>query len=127
MVSETPVVTADEVFAVSKKIRWVALTTERGDVVLNQVRPGVKSYSPTQADEEFVRLGPLTFLGVAEKYSEYLNGVDSVVVWFGLAVCAYSRLGSQVISVSIEKETEPLSQFQTWLEKKKSLLAKKQT
>lgn len=121
MTSAKPVVSAEEVFAVNKKIRWMALTTERGDVVLNQVRPGVQSHSPTQADEEFVRLGPLTLLGVAEKYSEYLKGVDSVVVWFGLAVCVYSRLGSQVISVSIEKQFEALSQFLTWLEKKRSL------
>jgi hypothetical protein len=117
MVSETPVVTVDEVFAVNSKIRWVGLTTAGGEVVLNQMRPGVQSHSPTQADEEFVKLGPLTLLGVAERYSEYLKGVDSVVVWFGLAVCVYARLGSQVISVSIEKDTEALSQFLNWLNK----------
>ncbi len=125
MTSATPVVTAEEVFAVNKKIRWVALTTDRGDVVLSQMRPGIQSYSPAQADEEFVKLGPLTLLGIAEKYSEYLRGVDNVVVWFGLAVCAYARLGTQVISVSIEKEMEALSQFLTWLEKKRSDLPKK--
>lgn len=120
MTSTTPVVTADEVFGVNKKIRWVALTTARGDVVLNQMRPGVESYSSAQADEDFVRLGPLSMLGIAEKYSEYLKGVESVVVWFGLAVCVYSRLGSQVISVSIEKDNEAVSVFLSWLEKKKS-------
>lgn len=109
-------------FAVSKKIRWVALTTARGDAVLNQMRPGVESYSSAQADEEFVRLGPLSLLGIAEKYSGYLKGVDSVVVWFGLVACVYSRLGSQVISVSIEKDNEAVSQFLSWLEKKKSQL-----
>ena len=62
-------VTAEEVFAVSRKIRWVALTTETGEVILNQMRPGVVSYSSKDVDEEFVTLGPLTLLGVAEKYS----------------------------------------------------------
>jgi hypothetical protein len=64
-------------------------------------------------------------LGVAEEYSECLKGVESVVVWFGLAVCVYARLGSQVISVSIEKETESLSQLLSWIEKKRSQLPKK--
>ena len=114
-----PIVTAEEVFAVSKKIRWVALTTDRGDVVLSQMRPGIQSHSPAQSDEEFAKLGPLTLLGITEKYSEYLNGVDSIVVWFGLVACVYSRLGSQVISVSIEKDVEAVSQFLTWLEKKR--------
>lgn len=84
MPSETPIVTADEVFAVSKKIRWVALTTDKGEVVLNKMRPNVRSCTPEQVDEEFVTLGPLTMLGVAEKFSECLEGVESVVVWYGL-------------------------------------------
>jgi len=116
----TPVVSAQEVFAVDGKIRWVALTTDKGDILVNQMRPGVHSYSPQDTDEEFVRLGPLTLLGVAEKYSAYVQGVDSVVVWFGLVACVYARVASQVISVSIEKDLNSVSRFLTWLEKKKT-------
>ena len=46
MVTEKAVVRADEVFAVNEKVRWVALASNRGDVLLNQMRAGVKSYSP---------------------------------------------------------------------------------
>lgn len=58
-------------------------------------------------------------LGVAEKYSEYLNGVEWITVHFGLAICVYARLGSQVISVSIEKDRDALDRFQAWLERKR--------
>ncbi len=116
----TPVVSAEEVFAVSEKIRWLALTSDTGDVILNRMRPGVQSHSPRQVDEEFVKLGPLMLMGVAEKYAEYLKGVECLVVWYKLVTCVYARLGSQIISVSIEREDEAVSKFVTWLRKKKS-------
>ena len=116
---EATVVTAQEVFSIDEKIRWVAITSRSGHVILNEMRPGVRSYSPTKADEEFAELGPLTLLGVAEKYSEYLSGVEWITVHFGLAICVYSRLGSQVISVSIEKDRDALDRFQAWLERKR--------
>jgi len=116
----TPVVSPEEIFRVNKKIRWAALTTDRGDVIYSQQRPGVESFSPAQFDEEFVQLGPLTLLGTAEKYSEYLRGVDHVVVWCGVVISVFSRIGSQVLSVTIEKDLEALSQFLGWLENKQS-------
>jgi hypothetical protein len=119
---EPPIVTTDEVFDIDKKIRWFALTTKSGQVIVNQMRPGTKSYSPTDVDEEFAQLGPLTLLGVAEKYSDYLKGVEWITVHFGLAVCVYSRLGSQVISVSIEKNPDAITKYQTWLARKRAEL-----
>jgi hypothetical protein len=115
-----PVVSPEEIFQVNKKIRWVALTTDRGDVIYYQQRPGVESFSPAQFDEDFAQLGPLTLLGTAEKYSEYVRGVDYIVVWFGAVVSVFSRIGSQVLSVTIEKDLDALSQFLSWLESKKS-------
>lgn len=120
MAPVTPVVSPEEIFHVNKKIRWAALTTDRGDVIYSQQRPGVESFSPAQFDEEFVHLGPLTLLGTAEKYSEYLRGVDHVVVWFGAVISVYTRVGSQVLSVTLEKDLDALSQFLGWLENKKS-------
>jgi hypothetical protein len=118
-------VTPEEVFAINEKIRWMALTTDRGEVLYCQMRPGVQSYSPPLADEEFVKLGPLTMLGCAERYSEHLEGVECINVLFGLVATIYSRLGGQVISISIEREAEAIAQYLTWLAIKKSELEKK--
>ncbi len=120
---QKPLVTADEVFAVNGRIRWVALASDKGDVLMNQMRPGLQSYSPTDVDREFVTLGPLTIIGVCEKYSEYLKGVEYVVVWFGLAVCIYARLGAQILAVSIEKDRDAIVAFEEWLEGKQKEIA----
>ncbi len=114
-----------EVFSLSEKMRWVGLTTDRGEVVVNQMRPGVASRSPKEFDEDFLSLGPLTLIGVAEKYSEYLNGVEYVVVGFGEAVCVYARLGSHIISVSLEKDQDALNRYLGWLEAKIGAMPKR--
>ena len=119
----TPVVLPEEIFRVNKKIRWAALTTDRGDVIFNQQRLGVESFSPAQFDEEFIQLGPLTLLGTAERYSDYLRGVDHIVVWNGVVISVFSRVGSQVLSVTIEKDRDALSEFLDWLENKKSAIS----
>jgi len=120
-----PVVTAEEVFTVNEKVRWVALTSERGEVLLNQMRAGVESYSTPEFDREFVGLGPLTILGVCERYSEYLKGVDCVVVWYRLVVSVYARLGAQVLAVSIERDRQAVVSLLEWLEKKQKEITAK--
>lgn len=115
---QRPVVTAEEVFAVNGKVRWVALASNKGDVLLSQNRPGVPSHSPAAFDREFAALGPLTIIGVCEKYSEYLKGVEHVVVWYGIVACVYARIGTQILAVSIEKDSEAILAFEHWLERK---------
>jgi len=124
MTTEEPVVTADEIFAVNKKIRWAALASSRGEVLLSEMRANVKSYSPPQFDKEFVSLGPLTILGVCERYADYLNGVDYVAVYYRVAVCVYARLGSQVLAVSIERDQQAVGTFLEWLERKRGVSGK---
>ncbi len=119
MSPEKLVITADEVFAVNKKIRWVALASDEGDVLLNQMRPDVRTYSPTKFDREFVTLGPLTIMGICERYAEYVHGVDCIVVWFGLVACIFARLGKQVLAVSMERDREAVLAFEKWLERKR--------
>ena len=89
-----------------------------GEVLLDQMRPGVESYSPPQFDREFVAPGPLTMLGVCERYAQYLKGVDYMVVWYRLAVCVYAPLGAQILTVSIERDREAVANFLEWLERK---------
>ena len=115
MTEMTPVVDADRIFAINNKVRWVGLVTAKGEVVLNQMRPGVQSYSPSELDAEFLRLGPPTLLGVEERYSQYMQGVMEIVVYYGLTVSVYARLGSQVIAISIEDDRNALSEVRAWL------------
>jgi hypothetical protein len=119
MSPEKLAVTADEVFAVNKKIRWVGLASDEGDVLLNQMRPDVQTYSSTDFDREFVTLGPLTIIGICERYAKYVQGVDCIVASFGLVACVFARLGKQVLAVSMEKDREAIMAFEEWLEVKR--------
>ena len=92
--------------------------------MLNKMRPGIKSSSPQEFDEEFLKLGPMTMLGVAEKYSPYLQELEAVVVSYGLTALIYSRLGSHVVAISIENREDSLSVVRSWLKKKKAELRK---
>ena len=124
MSNESSGLNAQDVFAVNENVRWVGLVSARGDVMLNKMRPGLKSSSPQEFDEEFLKLGPMTMLGVAEKYSPYLQELEAVVVWYGLTALIYSRLGSQVVAISVENSQDTLSVVRSWLKKKKAELRK---
>jgi hypothetical protein len=118
------VVSVEAVFAVNENVRWVGLVSARGNVILNNMRPGLKSHSSKEFDEEFLTLGPLTMLGVAEKYSPYLQELEAMVVWYGLMAMIYARLGSQVVAISIEDRENALSDVRSWLKKEKAELRK---
>ena len=112
----------EDVFAVNENVRWVGLVSARGDVMLNKMRPGLKSSSPQEFDEEFLKLGLMTMLGVAERYSPYRQELEAVVVWHELTVLIYSRLGSQVVAISVENHQGTISVVRSWLKKKKAEL-----
>jgi hypothetical protein len=119
---ESPVVSVDEVFAVSQYVRWVGLVSVDGKVILSKMRSGLKSASPQEFDEEFLKLGPLTLLGVAEKYCPHLEQLEAIVACYGLMTHVHARLDSQVIVVSIENREDALLDVRNWLREKKALL-----
>jgi hypothetical protein len=91
------------------------------------MRPGVQSYSPPEVDKAFLELGPLTLLGVEERYSKYLQGVQEIIVNYGVTVCIYSRLGPQVIAISIEEgHDKVVAKVRDWLRQKKHEREKRQ-
>jgi hypothetical protein len=119
---ESPLVTADEVFAINPHIRWVGLVSVNGNVLLNEVRTGFKSASSRESDEEYLKLGPLTLLGVAEQYCPHLKELEAVVACYGLMTHVHARVGSQVIVISTETRERVLSDIRDWLKKKKAIL-----
>jgi len=41
-----------------------------------------------------------------------------VVVWYGLAILVYARVGTQVLAVSIERDQQAMAAILQWLESK---------
>lgn len=120
--SESPVVGADEVFAVNPHVRWVGLVSVEGNVIFSEMRDGLKSISPHEFDEEFLKLSPLVLLGVAEKCCPHLQELEAVVACYRLMTHVHARLGSQVTVVAIENRQDALSDIRDWLKKKNAIL-----
>ena len=122
MRQESPVVSPDEVFAVNENVRWVGLVSAKGEVIFSKMRTGIKSVSPQEFDNEFLQLGPLTLLGVAEKYCPHLRELEAVVACYGRMMHVHARLGPQVIVIAIEDRGHALSDIRIWIRKKKAIL-----
>jgi len=116
------VVTADEVFAINENVRWVGLVSAKGDVIFSKMRAGTKSATSQEFDEEFLQLGPLTLLGVAEKYSPHLLELESIAACYGSMTHVYARLGAQVIVIATENRERALSDVRKWIKKKRAIL-----
>lgn len=116
------VVNPDEVFAINKSVRWVGLVSAQGEVIFSEMRAGIKSATSQEFDEEFLQLGPLTLLGVAEKYSPHIRELEAVVACYGLMMHVHARLGAQVIVIAIENRQQALSDVRRWIKKKKAIL-----
>jgi hypothetical protein len=119
------VVSAEEVFAIDEHVRWVGLISARGDVIFSEMRAGIKSVSPQKFDEDYLTLAPLTLLGVAERFSPHLREPEAIVAWYGQIGLIHSRLGPQIIVISIDGKGEGLLKVKAWLESKKAPTSRK--
>jgi len=116
------VVSPEEVFAVNENVRWVGLVSDKGEVIFSKMRAGVRSASPPEFDDEFLQLGPLTLLGVTEKYCPHLRELEAVIACYRGMMHVHARLGSQVIVIAIENREHALSDIRIWIRKKKAIL-----
>ena len=116
------VVSPDEVFAINENVRWVGLVSAKGEVMFSETRAGLKSASPKEFDEEFLQLGPLTLLGVAEKYSLHLGELEALVACYGPMMHIHARLGADVVVIAIENRQHALSDIRGWIKKKKAII-----
>jgi hypothetical protein len=75
-------ITPEEIFRLHQKIRWAAFSSDNGEVLFAQMRPGVQSYTLNAEDRSFMELGPLFMTSLAERLtpSRKAGRVDSIVV-----------------------------------------------
>ncbi len=75
----------EEIFRLHPKIRWTAFSSDNGEVLFSQMRPGVESYTSNGEDRCFMELGPLFMTSLAERLtpSGKAGGVESIVVSLG--------------------------------------------
>lgn len=112
-----PTLSAEDVFKLHPKIRWVGLASNRGEVIFVQQRPGVKSHSPEEADRAFVQMGPLIISGVCERLSPWTGRVGSIVINYEKVTSLITKVKDGYLCLTVEKQNAP----QTILEVLESL------
>jgi hypothetical protein len=117
-----PPLTAEDVFKVHPKIRWVALASDRGEVIFDQQRPGVRSFSPRDADRAFAQMGPLIISGVCERLSPWTGRVASVVIDYEKVTSLITKVKGGYLCMTLEKANahqttlKVLESLRRWME-----------
>jgi len=101
--------TAEQVFRLHDKIRWAGFATESGQVTFCQMRAGVTSYTPEEADRSFMELGPLLITGISERLtpSELAGKVQNVIINFEKASVLLTKLKHGFLAVSVDRAHAP--------------------
>lgn len=104
--------TPERVFSLNPKIRWAGLATDQGHVIFVQMHPGVESYSPGDADNSFMQLGPLLLTSVCERLAPWAGKLETTVSTYEKVVLVVTRLGSRFLAVTIDRsDAETLSEL----------------
>ncbi len=94
--------TAKRIFGLDARIRWIGISNERGEVLFSEMRPGVQSITPAEADREFVEFGALVVLSIFEKFAPHAGKISRCVVRFEKLAFIVRRLREGIMALSTE-------------------------
>ena len=99
-----PELTPEQIFSLHPKIRWAGLATDKGEVVFAQMRPGIQSHSPEDADESFMQLGPLLLTGVCERLAPWAGSLETVASVYEKVVLLVTKLERRYLALTVNRE-----------------------
>jgi len=98
-------VTPKLIFDLDPRIRWAALSTERGEVVFSEMRPGVQSHTSPEVDRAFMKLGPAVVTGISERLTPAgeVGPVDSVIINFQKDSVMLKKISNKYLALSVDR------------------------
>ncbi len=105
--SSTARETANRIFDLDSRIRWVGIAKDNGEVLFCEMRPGVKSLSPPEKDQEFVSFGALVVLSIFEKFVTDGGKIHGCGATFDKMHLLVFRAGDHIITISLEVSVNP--------------------
>lgn len=93
------------VFDLHPNIRWAALSTESGEVIFCEMRPGVESHTLAEVDRAFMKLGPLVITGVSERLTRAgeIGRVDNIIINFEKDSVLLKKTYQGYLAVSVDR------------------------
>jgi hypothetical protein len=98
---------AEEVFQLHSKIRWVGLTTDKGEVVFSKMRPGVESLTPDEDDKFLLQFGAIMMNGITQRSGPWLGRWEHVTIAYEKTTQLILKLGERYLALTIEKSVQP--------------------
>ena len=95
--------TADDIFRLDPRIRWVGLVEEEGNVLFSGIRPGRDTESAVDL-KEFMRLNPLLIIGASERLTKLTGEVDTVTVACKEETMHLLRSNRRIMVVSVKNQ-----------------------
>jgi hypothetical protein len=99
--------TAEEVFRLHPKIRWVGLTTEKGDVLFSKMRPGVESFTPNEDDKFLLQFGAIMMNGITQRSGPWLGRWEHVTIAYEKTTQLVLKLGERYLALTVDKSVPP--------------------
>ena len=99
--------TAEDVFRIHPKIRWVGLTTERGEVVFSRMRPGIESFTPDEDDRFLLQFGAILMNGITQRSDPWLGRSEYMAIAYEKTTQLILRLGERYLAMTVEKSVQP--------------------
>jgi len=97
----------DTILSVDKNIRYVGVVGPGPDhkVKASRMREGVKSLTPEQEDQEFIRNIPETILGLCRRVEDDLGKVRYSMLCFHRVTLMFFKTHGDIIVMSLEAGT----------------------
>ena len=104
-------VSPKSIFDLDPRIRWAALSTEMGEVVFSEMRPGVRSHTSPEVDIAFMQLGPIVMTGISEKLTPAgeVGPVDNVIINFEKDSVLLKKISHGYLALSVDRPDATLA------------------
>jgi hypothetical protein len=104
-------VSPKSIFDLDPRVRWAALSTELGEVVFSEMRPGVQSHTSPEVDRAFMKLGPIVMTGISERLTPggEVGPVDNVIINFEKDSVLLKKISHGYLALSVERADATLA------------------
>ena len=94
----------EDVFVTNPKIRWVGMATSKGKVIFSQMRPGVKSFTPTEDDRLLLELRAQYMTETSRQSSRWAGSVEYIATSYEKFIEVTITLQDKYVIVTLEKD-----------------------
>jgi len=95
--------TAEDIFAINPKVRWVGMATSKGKVIFSQMRLGIESVTPTEDDRLLLELRAQYTTETSRQSSVWAGPVEYIAISYEKFLEVTIALIEKIVIVTLER------------------------